>query len=212
MLDVGAGTGRVALDLAAAGHEVTALDIDAELLDALRAARARPAGSRVETVGADARDFALPGAAFALIAVPMQTIQLLPGAAARAGFFATARRALAPGGRVALALADALGALRGARPAPAARRRRGGRRRFVSQPLAIRSRRGDTWRSSACARSSRPTARAATDDDLIELDRVDAGGLAARGGRRGLHRRGAASTSPRPPTTSARGGDPPWLS
>jgi 2-polyprenyl-3-methyl-5-hydroxy-6-metoxy-1,4-benzoquinol methylase len=32
ILDVGAGTGRVARALAAAGHDVTALDVDAELL------------------------------------------------------------------------------------------------------------------------------------------------------------------------------------
>ena len=36
VLDVGAGTGRVALDLAARGPRVTALDRDAELLAALR--------------------------------------------------------------------------------------------------------------------------------------------------------------------------------
>ncbi|MDQ6751787.1 MAG: hypothetical protein M3Z33_13685, partial [Actinomycetota bacterium] len=36
VLDVGAGTGRVALELARAGHVVTALDSDAGLLCALR--------------------------------------------------------------------------------------------------------------------------------------------------------------------------------
>jgi 2-polyprenyl-3-methyl-5-hydroxy-6-metoxy-1,4-benzoquinol methylase len=36
ILDVGAGTGRVALDLARRGHEVVALDLSAGLLDALR--------------------------------------------------------------------------------------------------------------------------------------------------------------------------------
>ncbi len=43
ILDVGAGTGRVALDLARNGHEVTALDRDPELLDALRRRARRPA-------------------------------------------------------------------------------------------------------------------------------------------------------------------------
>ncbi len=36
VLDIGAGTGRVALDLARAAHRVTALDLDPELLGALR--------------------------------------------------------------------------------------------------------------------------------------------------------------------------------
>src|SRR5690349_2763463 len=71
-----------------------------------RRERAAARGLEVATVEADAADFAVPGAAFALILVPMQTIQLLLDAAARAGFFASARRALAPGGTVALALAE----------------------------------------------------------------------------------------------------------
>ncbi len=35
MLDVGCGTGRVALDLAARGHEVVAVDADPELVRVL---------------------------------------------------------------------------------------------------------------------------------------------------------------------------------
>src|SRR5207245_1479365 len=52
VLDVGAGTGRVALDLARQGHEVTALDLDPELLAALRD---RADGLPVTTVVGDAR-------------------------------------------------------------------------------------------------------------------------------------------------------------
>jgi SAM-dependent methyltransferase len=110
VLDVGAGTGRVALDLAAHGVDVTALDAEAELLDALeqRAATASPPLT-VPTLAADARDFAIPDRRFALIIVPMQTLQLLPGADDRAAFFRTARAHLTDdGGRVAIALADAL--------------------------------------------------------------------------------------------------------
>ena len=79
VLDVGAGTGRVALPLARAGHDVTGLDREPELLAALTA---RAAGLRVATVVADAGDFALDRR-FGLVIVPMQTVQLLPG---RAGF------------------------------------------------------------------------------------------------------------------------------
>ena len=42
VLDVGAGTGRVALRLAGAGLDVTALDLDGELLDVLEGAPRRP--------------------------------------------------------------------------------------------------------------------------------------------------------------------------
>lgn len=109
VLDVGAGTGRVALDLAAHGIEVTALDLDPALLDAL-VARGRALGLDVPVQAADASDFTIPGARFDLVVVPMQTVQLLAGAAARAGFLRSVRGVLAPGGRVAVALADALDA------------------------------------------------------------------------------------------------------
>jgi SAM-dependent methyltransferase len=101
VLDVGAGTGRVALDLARAGHDVTALDREAELLDELNR---RAAGLLVETVVADAADFSLPRR-FGLVIVPMQTIQLLPE---RARFLACARAHLLPGGLLAAAITGAL--------------------------------------------------------------------------------------------------------
>jgi SAM-dependent methyltransferase len=107
VLDVGAGTGRIALDLAARGIEVVALDSEPELLAAL-SSRAEAAGLTVPTVCADARDFDLGERRFGLIAVPMQTLQLLGGAEGRAGFLRCAASHLRPGGAVAAALADAL--------------------------------------------------------------------------------------------------------
>ena len=42
ILELGCGTGRVAVPLAAAGHEVTAVDIDPAMLEAPRGARTPP--------------------------------------------------------------------------------------------------------------------------------------------------------------------------
>jgi SAM-dependent methyltransferase len=103
VLEVGAGTGRVALALAADGIEVVALDADTGLLEALA-----QRGAGIETVVADARAFDLAGRDFAAVIVPMQTLQLLPTPADRAAFYASARAALRPGGLLAAALADAL--------------------------------------------------------------------------------------------------------
>jgi SAM-dependent methyltransferase len=105
VLDVGAGTGRVTLHLAARGFAVVALDRSPDLIAALSE---RAAGLPVETVVADARDFDLAGRGFGLILVPMQTVQLLGGPDGRAAFLRCARAAIAPGGLLAIAIADAL--------------------------------------------------------------------------------------------------------
>jgi SAM-dependent methyltransferase len=106
VLELGAGTGRVALDLAAHGHPVTALDSDAVLLAELaaRAARAARTGLRVETVVADAREAQLPSG-FALVIAPMQFLQVLGGPDGRAAVLRAAAAALRPGGLFAAALA-----------------------------------------------------------------------------------------------------------
>src|SRR3954453_6931940 len=70
VLDVGAGTGRVTLDLAARGVAVVALDVEAALLEALAH---RATGVSVETVAGDARQLAI-GRRFSLVIVPMQML------------------------------------------------------------------------------------------------------------------------------------------
>jgi SAM-dependent methyltransferase len=103
VLDIGSGTGRVALELARHGHAVTALDCDRALLEALEQ---RVGDLPVSTVVADARSFELDGR-FGLCLVPMQTVQLLDDGG-RASFLRSAHRHLIKGGVLAAALADAL--------------------------------------------------------------------------------------------------------
>jgi SAM-dependent methyltransferase len=140
ILEIGAGTGRVAIDLARCGHRVTALDHDPELVAELRL---RASDFALETELADARTFELE-ASFALCLVPMQTIQLLGGAAARAAFLGRARRHLRPGGLLAVAIAEWLEPYEtsrgGARPVPDMCERDGVV--YASQPTAIRARNG----------------------------------------------------------------------
>ena len=104
VLDLGCGTGRVALDLAKRGHEVTGIDSDPELIEALRA-RADERGLPVDGVVGDARSFEL-GKQFALVISPMQVVQLLGGPDGRRPMLEAVRHHLQPGGLFAAALAN----------------------------------------------------------------------------------------------------------
>lgn len=102
VLDVGAGTGRVALDLARCGHQVVGLDVDAVLLAALLE---RDASLKI--IVADARTFET-AMRFSLVVTAMQTIHLFGNARSRHNFLSTVRRCLSPSGRIALAVAQDL--------------------------------------------------------------------------------------------------------
>lgn len=120
MLELGAGTGRVALDLARAGVEVTAVERDPELLAALER-RARAEGLELSAHEADARSFALERR-FALALAAMQFVHLLGGREGRAAMLGSVRAHLEPGGRLAAALLTdpeaVLGAAESGFPAP----------------------------------------------------------------------------------------------
>jgi SAM-dependent methyltransferase len=188
VLDVGAGTGRVALHLAGRGHAVVALDRSPTLLAALRE---RADGLPIETVEADARSFDLGERRFGLILVPMQTVQLLGGSDGRAAFLRCAAAALAPRGLVAIAIADALEAFDEAHdipPVPDIREIDG--IVYASRPVAVRDE-----RDGATIHRVRETVDTAgnrtVEDDVIHLDHVDAPGLEAEGAAAGLRPRRA---------------------
>jgi SAM-dependent methyltransferase len=105
VLEVGAGTGRVALHLVERGFRVVALDHDPELLSELARRVRRP--EAVTTISADARNFEL-SVRFPLCIVPMQTIQLLHGTGERAQLLGCVRRHLLDGGAVAVAITEAV--------------------------------------------------------------------------------------------------------
>jgi SAM-dependent methyltransferase len=182
VLDVGAGTGRVAIDLARRGHAVVALDRDAALLDALCD---RGVGLAVSAVAADARDFDL-GRRFPLILVPMQTVQLLGGPAGRARFLQRVREHLAPRGLLAAALADALEAFDSEHdqpPMPDLREVDGVV--YASRPVAVR----DLGDRATIERVREIVARDGTrtvTDDVVELDRLDPDTLIAEAAAFGL--------------------------
>jgi len=180
VLDVGAGTGRVALRLAYAGHTVIALDFDPDLLRVLEA-RAAEAGTAVTTITADAADFALEDKV-GLIAVPMQTIQLL---AERDGFFASARRALVPGGRVAVAIATELESYDGAPPLPSPDLGQADGWTYISQPIAIHVDDTEVLIERIRQRVG-PHGERVTTDDEIRLQVVTPGGLAEEAATHGL--------------------------
>jgi SAM-dependent methyltransferase len=173
VLDVGAGTGRVALRLAGAGHDVTALDREAELLDALRA---RAGGLPVTTVVADASDFALDRR-FGLVIVPMQTIQLLPD---RSAFLTAVHRHLLPGGLLALAITAALEDFGDLDDLPAPDMGTVADWRFASQPTAVRALPGVT-RIERVRRAYAPDGAVTEEEDAIELAVVTAAQLEAEG-------------------------------
>ena len=102
--DLGCGTGRVALHLARRGHAVIGIDFDAKLLAALVE---RADGLAVEPLHADVRDFELDRPV-SLALAPMQTLQLLEGPDDRIACLRRVAAALAPGGRFAAAILEAM--------------------------------------------------------------------------------------------------------
>lgn len=181
VLDLGCGTGRVALHLARRGHTVLGLDRDPELLAALRE---RAVGLPAEAERGDAAEFAL-GAEFGLALAPMQLVQLL-AAAQRASCLRGIASHLRPGGLAALAIVAELPsgeAEAGTPPLPDAREIDG----WVYSSLPIESRLDD---SEIVVRRLRqtvsPRGELSEALDEVRLRRLDAGTLESEARAAGL--------------------------
>ena len=189
ILDVGAGSGRVALDLARAGHRVSALERDAALLGALGE---RAVGLSVRALAGDARSFRLRRRDFALCLVPMQTVQLLGGARGRGAFLRQARAHLRAGGLLACAIVTELEpfdcAHERAGPAPETMRVEG--TLYISRPLRVQVRRRsiriERERLLVPAGRALQSAETLRERDVVELDRVSAAELEREGRAAGL--------------------------
>jgi SAM-dependent methyltransferase len=183
ILDVGAGTGRVALELARAGHSVLALDLDDALLEVLRD---RAGDLPVRTLVGDARAFWV-GEGFALCVMPMQTIQLLGGAEGRRSFLECARDHLTAGGVLAIALAEQLECFETTEgipgPLPDVAERDG--IVYSSRPTAVRID-GDGFLLERRRETVTADGRLSIEENRIHLDSLDADALDEEAAAAGL--------------------------
>jgi SAM-dependent methyltransferase len=102
ILEIAAGSGRLAVPLAAAGHAVTAVDLDPAMLERAFArgrAAGRDTGARLELVEADLLDLELPAAGtYQLAFLALNSLFLLATRESQQRAVATLARHLAPGG------------------------------------------------------------------------------------------------------------------
>jgi SAM-dependent methyltransferase len=197
VLEIGCGTGRVALDLAEHGFAVSALDSEPALVAALEE-RARGAGLSVDCAVADARSFELRRSDFALVIAPMQVVQLMGGVAGRRAALVAVRAHLRPHGRFAAALADPFEgapAEDAGPPLPDVREQDGWV--FSSTPVAVRTEPGGTA-IERLRQAVSPSGELEESMTSIVLDAVGATDLEAEGaaaGFRALARRDVPPTA-----------------
>lgn len=182
ILDLGCGTGRVALHLARGGHEVTGLDREPAFVAELsERATGMPCHGKV----GDARDFELDRHDFALVLAPMQLLQLLSGRAERVACLASVADHLRPGGLFAAAIAEEVigGVNREDEAVPDSREVDG--RVYSSLPIEI-----DVDAERIAIHRLRkvlsPAGALERSDDRIELRQLSAEALEAEGAAAGL--------------------------
>ena len=106
LLELGAGSGRVAIPLAQAGYAVVGIDTSPSMLDAGRrtlSSTKLPRKGKLELLQADMTDFDL-GRRFGLVFIAANTFQHLVTMRAQAACLACVARHLAPGGVFAMSV------------------------------------------------------------------------------------------------------------
>ena len=107
VLELAAGSGRVAIGLARKGHDVTGLELSPGMIERAESRTAHLAPEvrqRLRWVQGDMTRFDLPGERFSLIFVAYNSFWLLQTLAKQRACLARVRAHLAPGGRLALDL------------------------------------------------------------------------------------------------------------
>ena len=189
ILDLGAGSGRVALALAADGHRVLAIERD-PLLAAALASRARAAGraAAVEVLVADALDLEVagprPDPAPALALAPMQFVQLFDRDD-RARLLAGVAATIAPGGLFAVALLDESVPLSSGEPEPLPDVREVDGWVHSSLPLEVRLSE-EAVEVTRLRQVVSPTGELTESHDTIRLHRLDPARLAEEAAACGL--------------------------
>jgi SAM-dependent methyltransferase len=202
LVEIGCGTGRVALDLASRGHAVTGLDSDASLIGAMKE-RARDRGLDVDTLVADSRAFRLPRRDFSLFIAPMQVVQLMGGPDGRRAMLECVRSHLRRGGLFAAALADpfeGVPAEDAGPPLPDVREQDGWV--FSSTPVAVRSEGGGTA-IDRLRQAVSPSGELDESMTTIVLDRLEPDELEAEAAAAGFE---ASASRVVPPTGDYVGG------
>jgi SAM-dependent methyltransferase len=111
ILELASGSGRIAVPLAAAGHDVTGVDRDPHMLDRARAAwaarttatpgRRKKGSANLELIERDITDLRL-GRRFGLVILALNSLLLFPDRAAQLAVLKTMNRHLSRGGRAVL--------------------------------------------------------------------------------------------------------------
>lgn len=185
ILELGAGTGRVSLELARAGYRVIALERDHDLAHEL----AHRGEGLLEAHCADARDFTLARGSFALCLAPMQVVQLMGGSRGRLALLRRARAHMRPGGVVALAIITAFEPYdaREREEGPEAETRHSAEHLYLTRATRVRSRgRATTIERERVVRSLATHTVLSRERHSIALDHVDAEQLEREGKRAGL--------------------------